>query len=261
MTDLSGKVVLITGASSGIGAACVEAFAAVGARVACCARRLEPMQALAARLREGHGAEVHPFALDVRDREAVEASLATLPASHSEVEILVNNAGLSRGLEPLYRGEPTDWEEMLDTNVKGLLWVTRALLPGMVARGRGQIVNLGSIAGHEVYPGGNVYCASKHAVDALTRSLRLDLLGTGVRVSTVDPGLVDTGFSTVRFHGDRSRADATYRGMEPLRAPDVAEAVLWVTSRPPHVNAAEVLILPSAQASATAVHRDPSPRG
>jgi len=251
------QTVLITGASSGIGLACAEAFAVTGARLLLCARREDRLRDLTVRLRESHGTEILAFALDVRVRGKVEEAFAALPPAWQAIDILVNNAGLSRGLEPLQEGSFHDWDEMLDTNVKGLLNVSRTLLPGMIARGGGQVINIGSIAGHEVYPGGAVYCASKHAVDAITKGLRLDLNGTGVRVSTVDPGLVDTEFSTVRFHGDRSRADTTYQGMTPLTGADVAETVVWVASRPAHVNAAEILLLPTAQASCGLVHREP----
>lgn len=251
---LAGRAALVTGASSGIGAACVRALAGAGMRVAFCARRAERVAALAGELRAG-GAAAHSFVLDVRDAAAVERALAALPEPFREVELLVNNAGLSRGLEPLHQGALADWDEMLDTNIKGLLHLTRALVPGMVARGRGHVINLGSIAGREVYPRGAVYCASKHAVDAITRGLRMDLLGSGVRVSTVDPGLVNTEFSTVRFHGDRARADAVYQGLEPLRAEDVADAVLWVATRPARVVAAELLLFPADQASSRDIHR------
>jgi len=197
MTSLQERSVLVTGASSGIGEACVRAFAAAGAAVAFCARRRERLESLASELSR-QGARVHPFPLDVRRFPAVEAALAALPAPFSAIDVLVNNAGLARGLEPIQEGRLADWEEMLDTNVKGLLYVSRAVLPGMVKRGRGHVINVGSIAGHEVYPRGGVYCASKHAVAALTQGMRLDLCGTGVKVSTVDPGLVDTGFSLCR---------------------------------------------------------------
>ncbi len=251
---LAGRTALVTGASSGIGAACARAMAGAGARVALCARRIERVQALASELR-AMGAEAHPFALDVRDAEAVDTALRGLPEPFQAVDLLINNAGLSRGLDSLQHGALSDWDEMLDTNVKGLLYVTRALVPGMVKRGAGHVINLGSIAGREVYPKGAVYCASKHAVDAITRGLRMDLLGTGVRVSTVDPGLVNTEFSAVRFHGDRARADAVYHGMTPLSAEDVAEVVLWIATQPPHRLIAEVLLYPTDQASARDVHR------
>ncbi len=245
------KTVLITGASAGIGAACARAFAREGARLVLAARRTERLQALAEEL----GAECHLIALDVRDGEAVASTLAALPAEWAEVDVLVNNAGLGRGMEKLQEGTMADWDEMIDTNVKGLLYTTRALTPGMVARGRGHVVNIGSVAGHEVYPGGAVYCATKHAVGAITRGLRMDLLGTGVRVSTVDPGMVETEFSVVRFKGDEERARRVYAGMTPLTPDDIADAVLWCATRPPHVNIDEIILKPTDQASATLVHR------
>jgi serine 3-dehydrogenase len=249
------RTVLVTGASAGIGAACARAFAGAGARLVLAARRAERLEALAAELGDAHGTESHLLELDVRDAEAVAATLGGLPAEWAEVDVLVNNAGLGRGLEKAHEGSPADWDEMVDTNVKGLLYVTRAVVPGMVARGRGHVVNIGSVAGHEVYPGGAVYCATKHAVGAITKGLRMDLLGTGVRVSTVDPGMVETEFSVVRFHGDRERADRVYAGMTPLVADDIADAVLWCATRPPHVNVDEVILKPTDQASATLVSR------
>jgi NADP-dependent 3-hydroxy acid dehydrogenase YdfG len=245
------RTVFVTGASSGIGRACAQAFGAAGARLLLCARRTDRLARVTAEL----DAEHHTFALDVRDRAAVERALAALPAEWAEIDVLVNNAGLASGLGPLHEGDPDDWDRMLDTNVRGLLNVTRAVVPGMVARGRGHVVNIGSIAGRETYPGGAVYCASKAAVDRITAGLRMDLLGTGVRVSTVDPGLVETEFSVVRFHGDAERADTVYAGMTPLTADDVADAVRWVADRPAHVQVAEVVLLPTDPAAATQVHR------
>lgn len=238
------KTVLVTGASSGIGRACAEQLAAAGARLVLCARRADRLEALAAEL----DAEVHAFALDVRDRAAVEETLAGLPPAWREIDVLVNNAGLAAGHAPLQDGDPGDWERMVDTNVKGLLWVTRAVVPGMVERGRGHVVNIGSIAGRETYPGGAVYCASKGAVDRITRGLRMDLLGTGVRVSTIDPGLVETEFSLVRLAGDAEKAKAIYAGLTPLEAKDIADVVRWVATRPPHVVIADVLVYPVDQA-------------
>jgi 3-hydroxy acid dehydrogenase / malonic semialdehyde reductase len=247
----SGRIVMITGASSGIGQACAHAFAAQGNRLVLAARRRDRLDDLAGRL----AVDTHVLELDVRDRAAVEAAIAGLPPAWQEIDILVNNAGLSRGLDRLPAGLPSDWEEMLDTNVKGLLWVTRAVLPGMVARDRGHIVNIGSISGHQVYAGGAVYCASKHAVGAITQGLRLDLLGTRVRVSSVDPGLVETEFSLVRFHGDAGRADPVYRQYPPLRPEDIAECVLFCTSRPPHVAVMDLVVMPQDQASVYAAHQ------
>jgi serine 3-dehydrogenase len=253
--QLDGKTVLVTGASSGIGAACADVFAAAGCRLMMIARRRQKLDAIADELRADHGCEVLAAKVDVRDRDAVDEWIEGLAPTWSEIDILVNNAGLARGLSTLWQGDVSDWEEMLDTNVKGLLWVTRAVLRGMVARGRGHIINIGSIAGHETYPGGNVYCASKHAVTAIGRALNIDVLGTGVRVSSVDPGLVETEFSLVRFHGDRDRADAVYRGLEPLTGRDVAEAVLFCATRPEHANVREMILMPAAQAAAVHVHR------
>lgn len=246
------STVFVTGASSGIGQACARAFAGAGARLLLCARRAERLDRLAGEL----DTEVRHFLLDVRDRDAVNAAVAALPAEWRDIDVLVNNAGLAAGLAPLQEGDPEDWDRMLDTNVRGLLNVTRAVVPTMVARGRGHVINIGSVAGRETYPSGAVYCASKAAVARITTGLRMDLLGTGVRVSTVDPGLVDTEFSAVRFHGDHARAEAVYAGMTPLSGDDVAEAVVWVADRPAHVQVTDLVIFPSAQASATLVARD-----
>lgn len=257
MTTLDRTVVCITGASSGIGAACAEDFARHGASLLLCARRVERVEALAGRLRTEYGAQVHTFRLDVSDPSKVEKVFGDLPARWHDIDILLNNAGLARGFSKVHEGSLQDWEEMIDTNIKGLLYVTRLLLPGMVERGRGQVINIGSIAGHQVYPNGNVYCATKFAVKALTQALKMDLLGTGVRVCAVSPGLVRTEFSEVRFHGNRERADETYRNMRPLTAQDVAEAVLFCATRPPHVDISEIVLMPTDQASVYHVHRTP----
>ena len=257
MNELRKTITLITGASSGIGYSCAVRFADAGSRLILAARRKDRLEALATDLRS-KGAEVLTFELDVRDREAVEGALGNLPEHWRSVDVLVNNAGLSRGLDKLHEGKVEDWEEMIDTNVKGLLYVSRTVIPGMVQRDKGTVINIGSVAGHDVYPGGNVYSATKHAVDALTRSLRMDLIDTSVRVCTVDPGLVETEFGKVRFRGNTERADAVYRNMQPLTPDDVAEAVLFCATRPPHVQLAEIIILPTAQASPTMVHRRPN---
>jgi len=251
MVDLKNKIVFITGSSSGIGAACARAFTAQGARLILCARRGEHLKKLVSDLKT----DTYSFPLDVRDPNQVEKQIQSLPADWSAIDILLNNAGLARGLSKLQEGDIQDWEEMIDTNIKGLLFITRAVVPGMVQRGKGDIINIGSIAGHEVYPAGNVYCATKHAVDALTKGLRLDLTGTPLRVSTVDPGLVETEFSLVRFHGDKQRAKSVYNGMQPLTPEDIADAVLYCVTRPAHVQIAEIIILPTAQRSATVVSR------
>ncbi|MFZ1553087.1 MAG: SDR family NAD(P)-dependent oxidoreductase [Anaerolineae bacterium] len=257
MRSLNGKTVLITGASSGIGAACAHAFAGLEARLLLAARRLDRLQKLAAAIYAQDGVEVHTIQLDVRDQPAVEAAIGGLPAAWAVVDILVNNAGLSRGLDKLHEGKLADWEEMIDTNIKGLLYVSRAVIPGMVARRSGHVINIGSIAGHQVYPSGNVYSATKHAVNALTQGMRIDLLGTGVRVSTVDPGMVETEFSQVRFHGDETRAAKVYQGLTPLTPNDVADAVVYCATRPDHVNINEIIIMPTAQATVTMVARVP----
>ncbi len=248
-------MVFITGASAGIGAACAEAFADAGARLLLAARRREKLDALSARLAQSHGAETLALALDVRDASAVNAAVAGLPEAWQAIDVLVNNAGLSRGLDPVWEHTDEQIDTMLDTNVKGLLFVTRAVVPGMLARGRGHVINIGSTAGHGVYAGGVVYAATKHAVGAITAGLKIDLHGTPVRVSTVDPGLTETDFSLVRFDGDADRADAVYATTTPLQAGDVAEAVVWCATRPPHVNVAEVILTPTAQSSVTLIQR------
>jgi 3-hydroxy acid dehydrogenase/malonic semialdehyde reductase len=256
MQDLKNKLVFITGASSGIGRASAIAFASAGAKLLLCARRLDRLKELKSEITALHpDTKIHTIQLDVRDNKAVQSAIAGLPAEWSEIDMLLNNAGLSRGLDKLHEGNINDWEEMLDTNVKGLLYVTRAVVPGMVKRNRGHVINIGSIAGHEVYPKGNVYCASKFAVDAITKGLRLDVVDTAIRVTTIDPGLVETEFSEVRFHGDRQRAEKVYQGFKPLAPEDIADAIVWSVSRPEHVQIAEIIIFPTAQASATVVHR------
>ncbi|MCK4632760.1 MAG: SDR family oxidoreductase [candidate division Zixibacteria bacterium] len=250
--NLKNKIVLVTGASAGIGEACARRFGAAGARLILVARREERLSKLASEL----PVESYLLPLDVRDRAAVEAGLGSLPENWQAIDILVNNAGLSRGLDRTHEGDPTDWDEMVDTNIKGLLYVSRAIIPGMVARGGGHVINIGSIAGREVYPAGNVYCATKHAVGAITKGMRIDLVDSAVKVTTVDPGLVETEFSLVRFHGDAERARQAYKGIRPLTGDDVADAVIWAASRPQHVQIAEVLLFSSDQASSMHIHRD-----
>ncbi len=252
MASLNGKTVLITGASAGIGEACARKFAAEGARLILTARRLDRLAKLAA----GIDTETHLIQLDLRDRKAVTEAIAGLRDTWREIDVLVNNAGLGRGLGKLHEGDPDGWEEMIDTNVKGLLYISREVIPLMVSRGRGHVINIGSIAGHEVYPGGSVYCATKHAVNALTKGMRLDLVDTPIKVSTVDPGLVETEFSEVRFYGDKERAQGVYKGYQPLQGDDIADAVAWIAGRPEHVQIAEVIIFPTAQASAMITHKE-----
>lgn len=255
---LSGRLALITGASSGIGQATARAFHREGARLVLAARRLDRLETLAQELvASGGTGDVVVCRLDTTDRQAVADILGELPEPFREIDILVNNAGKALGLSPMQDGDIDDWDEMIDTNVKGLLYVDRAVVPGMVARGRGHVVHIGSIAGHEIYPNGNVYCATKAAVDALTRSLRLDLNGTGIKVSTIDPGLVETEFSFVRFKGDAERARRPYTDLEPLKPEDVAEAILFTVSRPAHVNVAEIILLARHQAGTRDFFRKP----
>jgi 3-hydroxy acid dehydrogenase / malonic semialdehyde reductase len=255
MTALKGKTVFITGASSGIGAACAAAFAHEHARLLLAARRVDKLKSQEAGLRQAGAADVHTLSLDVRDQSAVERAVNALPDAWIEIDILINNAGLSRGLDKLYEGKISDWDEMIDTNVKGLLYVTRAVVPGMVARKRGHIVNLGSTAGHMTYPNGAVYCATKAAEHSITEGLREDVLGTPLRVTTVDPGMVETEFSLVRFHGDEQRAGKVYENITPMKPEDIADAILWAVTRPAHVNIAEILLTPVDQANSLLLNR------
>jgi len=257
MQKLTKSVVFITGASSGIGKSCAFAFAREGARLLLAARRLSRLDEFKPQLLAAGAADVHNFALDVRNRSAVEATIANLPADWQAIDILVNNAGLSRGLDKLYVGNPDDWDEMIDTNVKGLLYVTRVVVPGMVARGKGHVINLGSTAGEITYPNGAVYCATKAAERAVNDGLRQDVLGTPVRVTSVDPGMVATDFSLVRFHGDSDRAAKVYQGVTPLTPDDVADAIVWSATRPAHVNIARVLMTPIDQANSLLFNRKP----
>jgi NADP-dependent 3-hydroxy acid dehydrogenase YdfG len=253
--SLKGKIVFITGASSGIGAATALAFAAEGARLLLAARRAGKLAEVASMALEKGAAAVHSIDLDVRDHRAVQRAIDELPEEWAAIEVLVNNAGLSRGLDKLYMGKVEDWDEMIDTNVKGLLYVTRAVTPGMVVRGRGHVVNMGSTAGELTYPNGAVYCASKAAERAVNDGLRQDLLGTPVRVTSIDPGMVETDFSLVRFRGDTELANKVYKGVTPLRAEDVADAILWAVSRPAHVNIARVVLTTIDQANSLLFHR------
>ncbi len=246
---LRGKIVFITGASSGIGAATALAFAAEGARLLLSARRAGKLAEVAAQALERGAVAVHSIELDVRHRHAVQTAIDELPPDWSEIEILINNAGLSRGLDKLYMGRIEDWEEMIDTNIKGLLYISRAVLPGMIVRGRGHVVNIGSTAGELPYPGGSVYCASKAAVRALNDGMRQDVLGSPVRVTSVEPGTVETDFSLVRFRGDTGHAAKVYQGITPLTPEDVADAILWAVKGPPHVNIARIVLTSVDQAN------------
>jgi len=259
MKSLEGLWILVTGASAGIGEACARRFAESGASLVLWARRLERLETLAADLRDHHTARVEIRQVDVRDRELVALEAAALVESGRVPDVLLNNAGLASGFDSIHEGDYEDWDRMIDTNVKGLLNVTRELLPHMVTRGTGHVVNIGSTAGHQVYPKGNVYNASKFAVKALTEGINLDVAGTKVRVSSVDPGFVHTEFSRVRFHGDDDRAEGVYQGFDPLTAEDVADCVHFVVTRPPHVNVFDLVLLPTAQRNVYVLDReDPS---
>jgi serine 3-dehydrogenase len=251
MTKLADKIVLVTGASAGIGEATARRFAAEGAKVILTARRQDRLEKLAGKL------STHCFVLpiNVRDRDAVAGAIESLPEEWKAIDILVNNAGLSRGLWKLHEGKIDGWEDMIDTNIKGLLYLSRAVIPGMVKRGRGHVINIGSIAGYEVYPGGNVYCATKFAVRALTKGMLIDLVDSPVRVTAVNPGLVETEFSDVRFYGDTERARTVYQGYKPLSGDDIADACVWAASRPAHVTVAELTVVPTDQASAMVLNK------
>lgn len=249
-------IALITGASAGIGAATAERFAKGGYDLIIAGRRSKVLEGLREKFKKAYSIMVYTLSFDVRDKVNVEHALSLLPDEWMQVDVLVNNAGLAMGLHPIHEGVLDDWERMIDTNIKGLLYVSRVVVPWMVARGKGHIVNIGSIAGKEVYPNGNVYCATKYAVDALTKGMRCDLLTSGIRVSQICPGAVETEFSIVRFKGDKERAANVYKGFEPLIAEDVAEAIWYVTQLPKHVNISDMVIMPTAQASTTLFNKN-----
>ena len=249
------RIALITGATSGIGAACARKFAGAGYRVILTGRRAGQLAVMAGELEKEFGVEVLTLCFDVRDRDAVKRALDSLPAAWREIDVLVNNAGLALGLEPEYAGDFEDWETMIDTNVKGLLYMTRLVVPGMVERLRGHVINIGSVAGDAAYAGGAVYCATKAAVKALSDGLRIDLAHTPVRVTNLKPGLVETNFSNVRFHGDTERAAKVYQGIQPLTGDDIADVALYAAQAPAHVQIAEVLILATHQASGSVIYR------
>lgn len=244
-------IVMITGATSGIGEACARRFHAAGYRVIATGRNLERLTRLQDELRT----DFYPLVFDVRDRETAEACVAALPSEWSEIDVLVNNAGLALGLDPEYKGDYKDWDTMIDTNIKGLLYVTRAVVPGMVERGRGHVINIGSVAGDAAYANGNVYCATKAAVKAITDGLRIDVAETPLRVTLLKPGLVETRFSEVRFHGDTERAENVYRGITPLTGEDIADSALYAAQAPAHVQIAEMLILATHQANGSVIVR------
>lgn len=250
------KIALITGASAGIGAACANSLAADGYDLILMARRGEILDQIAVSLESKHKVEVRKLVGDVRDRENVQYLLDTLPANWKDIDVLINNAGLSLGLDAFDKASLNDWDTMIDTNVKGLLYVSRIVSEWMVARRKGHIVNIGSIAGKEVYPNGNVYCATKHAVGALSKAMRIDLLPHLIKVTEISPGMVETEFSMVRFKGDEQRAKKVYDGFEALMAADIADAIMYAITRPAHVNINELLIMPSAQATSSIIIKD-----
>ena len=251
------KIVLITGATSGIGEACARKFAQGGYDVIITGRRAQLLANLKKELEE-EGVRVLALAFDVRNRNAATAAINSLPLEWQQIDVLINNAGLALGLEPEYEGSFEDWETMIDTNIKGLLTMTRLVVPRMVKRDSGHVINIGSVAGDAAYAGGNVYCGTKAAVKTITDGLRIDLAHTSVRVTNVKPGLVETHFSNVRFHGDDARADKVYKGVKPLTGADIAEVVFYAASAPAHVQIAEVLVLATHQANGSVLHRDTS---
>jgi len=255
MDTFQRKIVLITGASSGIGRATAIAFAREGARLLLCARNLAPLEELRQTFMAAGAPAVHTFQLDVQKRSDVEAAIAGLPAEWKDIDVLVNNAGLSRGLSKVYEDDPLNWEEMIDTNIKGLLYVTRSVVPGMVARNRGHVINLGSTAAYITYANGAVYCATKAAEKSISEGLKIDLMGTQVRVTSVDPGMVETNFSKVRFRGDEEKAAKVYQNITPLQPEDVADAIVWVAGRPAHVNIHTVVMTTIDQANSTVFNR------
>ena len=256
MGMLNGKIVFITGATAGIGEACAYDFAREGANLLLCARRIEKLEQIVNKIKNDFGVKVHYFQLDVRDRYAVESEISALPDEWKSIDILVNNAGLARGFSKMDSGDVEAWEEMIDTNVKGLLYISRQVLPLMTARNSGHVINIGSVAGHEVYPNGNIYCATKFAVHALSKGIRYDLLDKKIKVTTIAPGLVETEFSKVRFSGDKDRAKQVYKGIQPLVAKDISDLILFAATRPEHVNINEIEVTPTAQASSTQVFRE-----
>lgn len=255
MLSLKNKIVFISGASSGIGMACARSFAREGANLILAARRKERLEKLASELKEEFNTESRILFFDIQNYQEIKEAFNSLPENWKNVDILINSAGLAKGMQKLQDGNPDDWDVMINTNIKGLLYLTREVLPYMVKRESGHIINLGSTAGHDVYPSGNVYCATKFAVNAITQSLRIDVLDKSIKVSSVDPGMVETEFSVVRFSGDIERAKNVYKGVDPLTPHDVADAILYCATRPKHVNINEIILTPVAQAQSNFVVR------
>lgn len=252
---LKGKITLVTGATAGIGLACAEEFAANGSDVILIGRRKERLDEISHRIEKTYNVEAISIQCDVRNRDEVNKAIDSLESKWQNIDYLINNAGLARGLSKLHEGDHQDWDEMIDTNIKGLLYVSRRVIPMMVEAQSGMVINIGSLAGHEVYPNGNVYCGTKYAVKAISKGMTIDLNGTGVRVFNLDPGLVETEFSQVRFHGDNDRAEKVYQGYKPLTGKDIAEIAFFAATRPKHVNIQELLVTPTAQATATIVDK------
>ena len=249
------KITLITGATSGIGHACAEKFAQNKHDLIITGRRKERLEKFAAELKTKYHVDIYPSVFDIRNKQEVDHFINNLPGAWKKIQILINNAGLAAGLDPIQNGNIDDWEQMIDTNIKGLLYISKAVSRIMIENSGGHIINIGSIAGREVYANGNVYCATKHAVDALSKGMRIDLLPYGIKVTQIAPGLVETEFSKVRFKGDNDRADSVYKGYEPLKGEDIAGVAYYVTTLPPHVNINDLLIMPTAQANATTLYK------
>jgi 3-hydroxy acid dehydrogenase/malonic semialdehyde reductase len=257
MKILKDKIVFISGASSGIGKACAELFAKAGAKLILCARSIEKVQEIGNGLKAQYQTDTLALQLDVQDKKAVDEVLDALPREWKKIHILVNNAGLARGLEKLHEGDTADWDAMIDTNVKGLLYLTRKIVPQMLEHKlNGHIINIGSIAGIHAYPGGAVYCATKAAVKFISDGLRMDVVDTPIRVTNIQPGMVETNFSVIRFHGDQQKADSVYDGIEPLTAEDIADIVIYTASAPAHVQICEVTVTPTHQATGGIVHKE-----
>ena len=253
--SIEGKNVIITGASAGIGEACAKLFARNGANLILTARRINKLNELADSLRSAYNVKVHTIEMDVRNFDEVKKKFENLPAEFKTIDVLINNAGKALGVEKIQDGVLSNWEEMLDTNVKGLLYVSKIIIPMLIKQNHGHIINIGSIAGHEVYPGGNVYCASKFAVRAISKGMGIDLSGYNIKVTSIDPGMVETEFSLVRFAGDEEKAKNVYKGVDPIVGDDIADIALFAATRPEHVDLREVVVTPTAQSSTTIVHR------